>query len=260
MLALPLNKTAYGDALFYPSPFGTVFTYWDGYNNNAHRIYVKPRDSTDWTEAFPGDMPGHVRYSTTVYDTSIIIYNDWYGDFYSYSSDFGKTWRALDLGSVGAPSPTRGYRNVFNVSDSVVACWRNDGYRELDLTTAKQSYPTLPEHTGIYARSGKRVLGTTVYTDDKRPARLFTSADSGATWSYIDNVTVAKTGSVITSDMADGKAFECTHIHRRGDSTFVLTTAGLQVLISTDAGLTWRACSGTITSDLTYWGTTHENF
>lgn len=259
MLELPLHKTAYGDALFYPSSYGIVFTYWDGRNNDAHRIYVKPRDSTDWTEAFPGEMLGHERYQAVVYDRFITMCNNRYGDFFSYSSNFGKTWRALDLGSVGDPSPTRGYRNVFNVSDSVVACWRNDGYRELDLTTVMQSHPSLPEHTGIYARSGKRVLGTTVYTDSAHHARLFISADSGATWSYIDTVKVPSSGFNISSDMGDGKAFEATHIHRRGDSTFVLTTAGRQVLITTDAGLTWRGCSGDIRSAFTLWGKTHEN-
>ncbi|CAN5492211.1 hypothetical protein BH10BAC6_BH10BAC6_06800 [soil metagenome] len=260
LLELPLNKYGYGDALFYPSSFGTVFTYWDGYNNNAHRIYVKHRDSTAWTEAFPGEMPGHVLYFTVVFDTAVIIGNVTTGDFFSHSSDFGKSWRSLDLGSLGSPSPTQGFRNAFSVSDSVIASWRMDGYREVDIKTANQSHPPLPEHTGIYARSGRRVLGSTVYTDDAHPARLFTSADSGATWSYIDTVTVANTGAVVTSDMADGKAFECTHIHRLGDSTFVLTTKGRQVVITTDAGLTWRACSGTITSDLTYWGLTHESY
>jgi hypothetical protein len=260
LLELPLDKTAYADGLLNTSSFGTVFTYWDGYNNNAHRIYVKQKDSTEWKESFPGEMPQHNIYFAAVHKRSIAMCNANYGRFFSLSFDFGTTWQALDIGFVGDSSPTKGYRNVLKASDSVLACWRNDGYRELDLTTAKQSHPSLPEHTGIYARIGRRILGTTVYSDDKHPARLFTSADSGATWTYIDTVKVATSGSLVTPSMNDGKAFECTHIHRRGDGIFVLTTVGRQVLITTDAGKTWHACSGSIRSDLTSWGNTHENF
>jgi photosystem II stability/assembly factor-like uncharacterized protein len=258
LVELPLKKSGYSDAMLYRSSYGFVFTYWDGFNNNAHRIYVKRRDSATWTEAFPGEMPGHVPYSTVVHDTSIIISNDKNGTFFSHSTDFGDTWHPIDMGFVGDSSPTRGYRDKFNVSNSVVACWRNDGYREFDLTNAKQSHPTLPKHTGIYARCGTRVLGSTVHIDDAHPSRLFTSADSGATWSYIDTVTVAVDGSKITPGLHDGRSFECTHIHRHGDSTFVLTTAGQHVIMTTNAGQTWRARSGNEPLSFTNWGSTNE--
>lgn len=260
LLELPLNKTAYGDAEFYVSTRGYLFGFWDGFNNNAHRLFVKPVDSVAWTEVYPGDMPLHQSYFMYSYDTTIFVVSVFPGDLCSYSSNFGKTWDVVDMGSLGYPSPTKGFRNAFNVNDTVVACWRNNGFREWSMTTATQSHPSLPTNTGIYVRIGRRVIGSTVFSDAAHPARIFVSADSGVTWSFIDTVKVANTGLPITPDNANGRAFECTHIHRLGDSTLVMTTEGRNVLITTDAGVTWRACSGYIDTFLTRWGLTHENY
>lgn len=260
LLELPLNKTVYTEPEFHISKRGLLFTYWDGTNNDAHRLYVRPEDSLDWTEVFPGDLTRHNKYFMYSYDSTIIVVEVFPGDLCSYSSNFGTTWELVTMGSVGYPSPTKGFRNAFNVNDTIVACWRNDGYREWSMTTATQSRPSLPTNTGIYVRIGRRVIGSTVYTDDAHPARIFVSADSGVTWSFIDTVKVANSGFPITPESANGRAFECTHIHRLVDSTLVMTTEGRNVLITTDAGATWRACSGDIDSFLTHWGLTHENY